>query len=188
MADYNQSERAALLTLWVEDREIPNPELTRELGVDLRADGRARLNKDGLLESRKGRPITHRLTAKGADWCVRELLTIQPPPRAGALIRAVFAHVRKSASGSDIDLETLIREVYHELSVKPQDWVRLARIRPKLNGAERAEVDDTLLKMIRTGTVHLVPQSDRKALTDEDHAAAIRVGSQDKHLVAIEES
>lgn len=188
MADYNQSERAALLTLWVEDREIPNPELTRELGVDLRADGRARLNKAGLIESRRGRPIIHRLTASGADWCARELLTIEPPPRAGALIRAVFAHVRKSASGSDVDLETLIREVYRELSVKPQDWVRLARIRPKLNGADRSEVDQTLLEMIKTGTVHLAPDSNRKVLTKDDHAAAIRVGSEEKHLMAIEES
>ena len=49
-------------------------------------------------------------------------------------------------------------------------------------------MDETLLKMVRTGYAHLVPDSNRKVLTDEDHAAAIRIGGEDKHLMAIEES
>lgn len=191
------SEYAALFTLWTENRDIPNPELTKTLGVDLRPEGRARLNKAGLIESTKGRPIVHRITAKGVDWCLQETVTIEPPPRSGAFMRAAMALLRRVAANPNVDLaevispadlETLIRTVYRELSIKPQDWVRLARIRPELNGADHTEVDETLLTMIKTGTVHLAPQSDRKALTDEDHAAAIRVGSQDKHLLAIEES
>ncbi|OLF12434.1 hypothetical protein BLA60_10140 [Actinophytocola xinjiangensis] len=182
------SERSALFTLWVQNRDIPNPELTKTLGVDLRPAARDRLNKAGLIESTKGRPIVHRITPEGVDWCLRQSLTIEPPPRSGALVRAVFAKFRQDAPELTPDLEKLIREVYRELSIKPQDWVRLARIRPELNGADHTEVDETLLTMIKTGTVHLAPQSDRKALTDEDHAAAIRVGSQDKHLLAIEES
>lgn len=83
-------------------------------------------------------------------------------------------------------LESLIREVYYDLSVKPQDWIRLARIRPRLNGADKSEVDDVLLKMMKTGTVHLAPDSNRKVLTDADHAAAVRIGGEDLHLMAIE--
>lgn len=78
-----------------------------------------------------------------------------------------------------------IAAAYLELSAKDQDWVRLAKLRPLVQ-ANRADVDAELLALARTGLVHLAPDSNRKALTDTDHAAAIRVGSQDKHLIAIE--
>ena len=42
--------------------------------------------------------------------------------------------------------------------------------------------------MSGTGLVHLAQSTNTKALTAADHAAAIRIGSEDKHLVAIEES
>ncbi|GAB3443999.1 hypothetical protein [Actinophytocola sediminis] len=195
---YNTAERAALFTLWWENREVPNPELTKELNVDLRKDGRDRLNKQDLIRSwQENRRYVHRITDEGVKWCVGELVTVEPPPRSGALVRAVFGIARLLASqpGVDLrelispsDLETLIRRAYGELSVKPQDWVRLAKLRPKLNGADKSEVDGVLLKMIKTGTVHLAPHSDRKSLTDDDRSAAIQLGDQDKHLVAIEES
>jgi hypothetical protein len=34
--------------------------------------------------------------------------------------------------------------------------------------------------------VSLVPQEDQKLLTDEDRAAAVRIGVKDNHLIAIE--
>lgn len=199
MADeYSTHERAALLVLWSENREMPNPELTKEWRVDLRKEGRDKLNGDGLIRSRvQGRGYWHQLTGKGVRWCVRELAVIEPPARAGALVRVGFAALRRLASHPDVDvlavmnpgdLETMIRRAYEELSVKPQDWVRLAKLRPKLNGADKADVDETLLQMIKTGLVHLAPDSNRKMLTKDDHDASIRVGSEDKHLMAIEES
>jgi hypothetical protein len=199
--NYNSHERAALFVLMMENRDVPNPELTNDYGIELRQPGRDRLNKAGLLVSRKeGRRFVHRITGKGSDWCVEELAGIEPPPRTGPEVRVVFHLLRCFTSGLrqrgirllDVirpgDLESVIREAYQELSVKPQDWVRLAKLRPKLNGADKDEVDEVLLKMIKTGTVHLAPSSDRKSLTDDDRTAAIRIGDQDKHLVAIEES
>lgn len=84
------------------------------------------------------------------------------------------------------DLQAKIREAYLTTASKPQDWVPLRTIRP-LVGGERADVDQALIALVRTGTVHLVPDSNRKALTDADRAAAIRIGTEDKHLIAIEE-
>lgn len=121
------------------------------------------------------------------------------PPRTPSHARAGFALLRKfilhhEANGTLVqvirsrDLESLIRSVYEELAVEPQDWIRLARIRPRLNGAEKGQVDDALVKMMKTGTVHLAPESNTKVLTAEDRAAALRVGSEDLHLVAMEES
>ncbi|MBM7775978.1 hypothetical protein JOD54_006182 [Actinokineospora baliensis] len=86
------------------------------------------------------------------------------------------------------ELESLIRRVYEELSVKPQDWVRLAKLRPELNGAGKSEVDEVLLAMVRAGGTHLAPDSNRKVLTEADHAAAIRIGGEDNHLMAVDES
>lgn len=83
-------------------------------------------------------------------------------------------------------LESRIRNAYEELSVKQQDWVRLSKLREKLGNPDKAEMDRVLRAMARTGRVHLAPSSNRKALTAADHAAAHRIGSEDKHLIAIE--
>jgi hypothetical protein len=214
---YGTHETATLFVLLLAGGEVPNPDLKTKHGIDLRPAGRAKLNKAGLLETRKdGRPLVHRITEAGINWCETELAGgVDLPSRPGPQVRATFELFRQMVAGlrehglrlvdllrppgaaspaagvhdeSPADLESLIRTAYQRLSVKPQDWVRLAKLRPQLNGAEKAEVDEVLLSMTRTGLVHLAPDSDRKALTDADRDAAIRIGKEDKHLVAIEES
>jgi hypothetical protein len=83
-------------------------------------------------------------------------------------------------------LESRVRTVYEDLSVKQQDWVRLSKLREALGNPDDVEMRRVLLAMIRTGRVHLAPSSNRKGLTDADRAAAIRIGGEDKHLIAIE--
>jgi DNA-binding PadR family transcriptional regulator len=198
---YGSPERATLLVLMLNGGELPNAELRKDHGVDLSPAGRAKLNKAGLLETRKeGRRLVHRITRAGEDWCEEALADIETPPRSNPLVRICFEVLRLYArhnkvrlgdligSGSKETLEEMIRRVYQELSSKPQEWVRLAVLRPKLNGAEKDEVDQTLLGMTKTGLVHLSPDSDRRGLTDADHAAAIRIAKEDKHFVLIEES
>lgn len=194
---YGTNERAALILLALENRELPNSELRNDYGIELQPQGRDRLNKAGLLRSRLDkRRYFHTITDAGKAWCERELTNVEPPARSGPLVRVVFEFVQqligylrqRDIRLDDVIVESLIRTAYRELSVKPQDWVRLAKLRPKLNGADKDEVDRVLLAMSRTGLVHLSPDSNRKALTDADHAAAIKIGSEHKHLVAIEES
>jgi hypothetical protein len=196
---YGSPEQATLLVLVLNGGELPNADLRKEHGVDLSPAGRAKLNKAGLLETRKeGRRLVHKITPGGVDWCERSLADIETPARSNPLVRICFEVLRLYARhnkirlgdlvGPDENLETMIRRVYEELSGKPQEWVRLALLRPKLNGAAKDEVDQTLLGMQKTGLVHLAPDSDRRGLTDADHAAAIRIGKEDKHFVAIEES
>jgi hypothetical protein len=199
---YGAHERAALIMLALQkNRELSNPELRNDYGIELRPAGRTKLNKAGLLDSRmESRRYVHQITDDGLDWCENELANVENPPRSSPLVRAGFEVLRRvirhlQQSGVRLvdmlgpaDLESLIRSAYQQLSAEPQDWVRLAKLRPKLNGAGKDEVDRELLAMVRTGLVHLAPSSNRKALTDADHAAAIRIGSEDKHLVAIEES
>lgn len=210
-ASLGNPEKATLIALMLVDGEVSTPELKKQHGVELRKDPREKLNKAGLIASNTdGSPHLHKITPAGLATCEEVLVAMELPPHTPALLRVVFEllapvvgylqeHdirlvdvIRPTAAASvptpTGDLESLIRAVYHDLSVKPQDWVRLAKLRPKLNGAEKDEVDQTLLTMAKTGLVHLAPDSNRKVLTDADHAAAIRIGSENKHLMAIEES
>lgn len=110
------------------------------------------------------------------------------PNTAGDVTTPGTAAVATSNTGTPTGTpESLVRAAYQELAVKPQDWVRLSKLRDKLNGVDRDEVDRALLEMTKTGFVHLAPDSNRKALTDADHASAIQLGDQDNHLLAIEE-
>jgi hypothetical protein len=75
---------------------------------------------------------------------------------------------------------------YDDLSRKPQDWVRLAKLRPMLSSDPAAQ-NEMLLAMVQTGYVHLAPDSNRKVLTQDDHDAALWVGGEANHLLAIED-
>jgi hypothetical protein len=198
---YGAQEQAALFMLMRLNRDVLNTELTKE-NVKLTVPGRNKLNKAGLIESDTStKPYVHRITDDGIRWCENALATVEAPSGTGPLVREMFGLLRSflpflrrhgirlaDVFRSDDDLESVIRAAYLELSVKPQDWVRLAKLRPKLNGADKDEVDAVLLEMVKTGTVHLAPDSNRKVLTEDDHAAALRIAGEDNHLVAIEES
>lgn len=198
---FANDERAALIVLMLEDRDVPNVELDRELKIRLSKSGRERLNEIGLLHSWKDKNrIVHRITDEGVSWCVYDLSAGGPPTASGplsrahhALLRILVRHHRRRNDLVEViragaGVESVIRTAYRALSAKPQDWVRLAKLRPELGGADRDEVDGVLVELFRAGEINLVPESNRKALTEADHVAAIRVGGEDKHLLAIGES
>jgi hypothetical protein len=92
--------------------------------------------------------------------------------------------------------EKLIITVYSELAIKKQDWVSLRRVRPEVEARlGAAGVDCTLwapaftraaTALLKTGQVHLAPDSNRKVLTDNDHLNAVQIGSHAMHLLAVE--
>ncbi|MFD0886396.1 hypothetical protein ACFQ08_17770 [Streptosporangium algeriense] len=84
------------------------------------------------------------------------------------------------------DLTERIRAAYAKLVEKPGDWVNLVRLRPLLGDATREEVDIALKGMIHLPEVSIVPESNRKTLTPEARTAAVIIGEQEKHLIAIE--
>lgn len=83
-------------------------------------------------------------------------------------------------------IETQIRTAYEILATKPQDWVRLADLRPLVE-ADQDDYETTLLAMTRTGRAHLAPDSDRKAHTQADRTHVIRIAGEDLMLLAIED-
>ncbi len=88
------------------------------------------------------------------------------------------------------EAERRIRDAY--LKLAPRDsfggtsWVSLTKLRESLTDLPRAEVDDMLRRMNRMPDINLVPESNQRALSAEDRAAAINIGDQDKHMILIE--
>jgi hypothetical protein len=82
--------------------------------------------------------------------------------------------------------EESVRRAYNKLVSEPEGFVRLSKLKPMLRGSAE-EQNNTLLSMTRSGMVHLVQQANTKGLTPDDHFHAIKIGSESKHLIAIED-
>jgi len=202
---------SALFTLVTVAREIDNTELEERTGIRITGDVRARLNNLGLVTStREGnKPYVHDLTEKG--WLrARAELTAERPARPGYYGYAFFAllngldrfldrenrplgdlfqpDVSRKDDTDEPGLETQIKNAYRKLAPKPGDWVHLAKLRPLLNGAPKDEVDEVLKILGRKQDVTLAPNPNRKVVTADDRAAAVLIGGDENHLIAIEES
>lgn len=73
------------------------------------------------------------------------------------------------------------------LSQLTTEWTGLVDLRPVLDlrGLSRQAQDDTIKALSLAGRIRVVPEDNRKALNDADHAAAIRIGGDDNHLIAL---
>lgn len=197
--------RAAMLALMGTGGQASNTELAAISGFTIRKEVREALADRSLIEfHREGNaPFVHTLTRPGWAWCTAELLA-DLPERPGSLGGALYAVLRgldgalrsrdltlldflsSGVVSEQGDTESDIRAAYRKLANKPRDWVRLADLRPLLNGS--ADVDGSLRRMSRNRQAHLAPDSNRRALTPADHQAAIRIGGQDNHQIMIEEA
>ncbi|WP_208720570.1 hypothetical protein [Amycolatopsis circi] len=203
----SHKQSAAMIALMVHGREMTNPELRKEAGFALDGKDRLKLNEKYVSSRKSGRAFVHQLTDDGWAWCEEELAALSPPKPVRSTLTVVaylalhgfFEYLRlhkvtlkEVFTGSDApqaaDLEEMIRLAYRKLARSPRDWVGLADLRPLLGGAAVAEVDAVLKQLSRTGQAHLVPESNRKALTEEDREAAVRIGGEDNHLLSIEAS
>lgn len=82
--------------------------------------------------------------------------------------------------------EHQVRSSYQRLAANPGGWVGLVRLRAELAGLSRAEQDVVLRQLFRAPDVSLIPEENQKVLTAEDRAAAIEIGGENKHLIAID--
>jgi hypothetical protein len=208
--DLGIGERAALLALMAEGREVPNPELKQRYRIDLSGASRRKLNQQQLVATRQhGRRNLHELTDKGWRWCADELAA-QCPPRAGSAggaLYAVLAGMHRFLQRSDLQLadvfgsgpaspepatgaglEDRIRAAYRQLVREPRGWVSLTDLRSLLDGAARDDVDAALRGMLRARRANLIPRAEQHLLTPADRAAAVRIGAEDTHLLSIEDS
>ena len=203
------TQMQALVVLMAEARELTNNELKELAGFTLTGADNAKLVKLGLVETDKShRPYSHVLTDKG--WHVaREVHTIPAPKGSGSAIKSllvVLANVHRSLDRLQVShaeffkrtaisvaedagsVESAVRAAYAELAKTPGDWVGLAELRSRLSDIDRKTLDGTLLTMERQDGVRIVPVADTKNLSSQDRAAALRIGSQDNHTIAIGQS
>ena len=198
--ELGKRERAALLTLMAVARDaVPNSELKSRFGIDLSGELRRRLEKLGYIETtRVGRGFAYGLTDPGWKRCEAELGAERPAGSGpvGSALWAVLAGLgdylgRAGLRAGDVfqpsvDLEARIRTAYAELPKAPGGWVALRDLRPELGAASKAEVDAVLERMNRLPDVALVSDSNVKALSAEDRAAAVRFGAETRDLLRIE--
>ncbi|MDT5105955.1 MAG: hypothetical protein QOI25_3468 [Mycobacterium sp.] len=205
------TEQAVLLILMAEARPVRNPELAT-LGPKLEKDKRDRLNQRGLIETTTvDRVLVHELTDRGWRVCAKLIGTETPARSSGqgkalyTLLRGLRRHLdREDLAPGDVflplddgppagdpdplgdDVEAKIRAVYVGLAARAGGWVDLVRLRAELPDVSKRELDAALTRMYRNRGVSLIPEENQKTLTAEDRAAAVEIGDQDKHLIAIE--
>ena len=61
----------------------------------------------------------------------------------------------------------------------------IADIRHKIGDAVRADLDTALRRLEQAADVNIVPESNQKTLSKEDRQAAVIIGDQPKHFLAI---
>jgi hypothetical protein len=185
-----------------QSRPVPNPELI-EFGPKLDKPGRDKLNALGLIESdRSDGRFVHELTDSGWHLC-HDILSAGAPPRStgpaktlytvlgaldGYLRRANLSLADVFGSSADVRTETVddrVRHAYITLTPQPGGWVRLADLRTAVD-APRDEVDMALRTLFRVDGVSLIRGENQKSLTQADREAAVVIGDQPKHLIAIE--
>ncbi|SBT43294.1 hypothetical protein [Micromonospora auratinigra] len=199
-----------LVVLMVEARELTNTELRELAGAALTGPDNAKLVTLGLVETdRSHRPFTHQLTDAG--WRVtRQLHTGAPPARSGSATRSlltVLANLHRGldrlrVSHGDFFSRTAepavaepaaapgqvaerIRAAYRELAPASGAWVGLADVREHLGELERGVVDAALRALVHQDGVRIIPVANTKSLTARDRAAAVRIGDEDNHALAI---
>jgi hypothetical protein len=206
--DLTPSESAILIVLMAEDREIANSELKKRFGLDVRKENREKLiGLRYVISTQRPRAgYFHVLDDKGWQRVQDDLNFINPRARAlGAALTLIQENLRERVlprvgyrsfaelfSRNDIapvqesgNLEVRLRNAYEALATEPGSWVALARLRPFFDDVPRADVDEALRQLGRAADVNLVPENNQKVLTDADRAAAVHLGGQDKHLLAI---
>ncbi|WP_249997460.1 hypothetical protein [Actinoplanes sp. M2I2] len=206
--DLTPTEGAILMVLMVEAREVLNTELKARYGLDVRKEQRDKLGRLHYVSSRRsGRTVAMQLDDKG--W-VRMQSDFDFKARGatalGAALTALHADLRdrllersgaanltelfaqtemRATSAAPGDLGPRLVSAYHALAREPGAWVSLARLRPFFADVPRADLDEALRRLSREDGVNIVPESNQSSLTAADDEAALQLGGQRNHLLAI---
>jgi hypothetical protein len=203
-AELTSVQRFVLVTLMIKAIPLPNTYLTNDAHISLKADKRRELQKLELITVTE-KPLVLELTEKGWAQAIGELGGAVPA-RAGSAGGALYAalgflrslcdhldvapselfrlSVRQTgsqAAPAPADFEASIRKAYGQVA-RSGEYVSLATVKNAL----QTEVDSTLVRMNRESDVNLIPNSQQGDLTADDRAAAVKIGNQDRHLIAIE--
>jgi hypothetical protein len=87
-----------------------------------------------------------------------------------------------------MNIETAIRTAYAKIATRTDNpYVGLAALRAHLDpGIAREDVDQALDQMIERPDVHLTAELNQRLLTDADHAAAVDIADEPRHVLYVE--
>ncbi|MFD6259939.1 hypothetical protein ACWIF8_17640 [Micromonospora chalcea] len=211
--DLTASESAILVVLMAEAREVLSTELRDRYGLVVRKPQRDKLTRLHYVASRKSGP-TYALQLDDKGWVRMQSdldFTLRGASALGAALTALQVHLRDRVLGrsgcatlaelfalTDVrapaaspaaepsgSLTARVVSAYRALADEPGAWVSLRRLRPFLADVPRDDVDEALRRLSRSEGVTIAPESNQKTLTEADVAAALRLGGQENHLLAI---
>jgi hypothetical protein len=205
------TQQAVLLVLMAEARPVRNPELA-ELGPKLEKSSRDKLIERRLIEVTAEKPaMVFELTDLGWATCAAIIGADTPerPSGQGKALYTVLRALRRYFDRDDVapgdvflpldddalagepdvlgdQVEEKVRTAYVRLAARDGGWVSLVRLRDDLSDVSKHDLDAALTRMYRIPGVSLVPEENQKTLSAQDRAAAVSIGDQAKHLIAIE--
>jgi hypothetical protein len=209
--ELDSGDRALLVLLMTIGTDVANVDLAEVHGADVKKERRDKVEKLRLITVVKiDNRISVGLTDNGRD-AVLEMITNPPAPGGGLQVAATNALLAQAgrhlahnggkpadffqASGDvaiqphvDLDLDAIkerVQEAYRQLARRPGDWVKLGALRGRLGGIPRDRVDQALTELNRTASVTVAPDANQKSLTAADREAAVVIGNQPKHAIAI---
>lgn len=199
-----QDQLDKLIALMSFGGSASNNELKHRYGFTLVSKKRTALVDAGLISSERanGRAsFNHELTAEGRELC---RVALESGPAADASLshrinQGMFEHLVQLLTAHGIDMfesvaveaepevatKEHISSAYFELAPSAGDWVSLTDLRSKLQGVERTSLDQLIHDLHIGGDVTLIPEENRRSITPDDRAAAIRIGDEDRHLISI---
>jgi hypothetical protein len=206
--DLTFAQLCLLITLMGEAREVPHAHLTNVRKIKLDTKYRRDLEERKLITVRKadkGNGIHLELTEKG--WGVARAQLGAPTPEkggaGGAALYTMLASIQRFFDRSDAvpaefflplepagpaagpDIAVRIRDAYTGIAMTPGEMVSLAALRSRLAGAARPDVDAALVALSSAPDVRIIPESNQKTLSPAQREAAVAIGNQDRHLIAI---
>jgi hypothetical protein len=203
--DLTSIEYAMLILLHNEDRQLSNNEMDELYGVRLKSPHYQKLNADGFVVSvtKRGSPHRHSITTKGRAELAKALEVVGTEKRTfkeQVLWAALVAQQKtKQPSGNGkapvereengtVSLDDRIRAAYQVLTDGPGEWVNLTKIRGLFIDVPGTDLDRALSGMLDADDVWLEPEVHRHRIDAKLRDAAVRIGGEDRHKLAIGQS
>jgi hypothetical protein len=211
MAELSSVDYSFLAILTAEEREISNTELDEIYGFRLIGKPLKRLLETKYIATDKKRsPYKHVVTAagrralagrweldddhveKGEGRSARErqlwagLVAMQNLlAGGGGAAEPVNRAPAAETTGEPADLDGRIRSAYGKLAPTPGAWVDLTALRKQLADVPKTDLDQALKAMLRDDDVRLEPEPFGHRVGDAERQAAVHIGGEDRHKLAI---
>jgi hypothetical protein len=199
MAELSSVDYVFLAILKVEDHEISNTEMDQKYGFRLVGPHLKKLLAAEYVYTDKERaPYRHVITKAGikaltTPWTMEddhvgkgERRTLRDRQHwAGMVVLQSMMAGGTAVAAPPVDLDGRIRAAYRKLVSAPGEWVNLTALRPLFADVSTTDLDGALKRMLRDDDVRLEPEPFGHRVGDEERQAAVHVGGEDRHKLAI---